>query len=424
MSFGRSGGRKLVSLTRVVRQKPHSRPLRRSKRRPLRERNHRRIEWPAAASGDVTKWRKKSLLNEKESTHRRGLLRIDICCFGLGYERVCGGRERKRRRVRERELLSTTSSGENVNRQNVSRQNVNRHFHSSYLRPHRRELLLELRRAALAGHFGHDIAVADRSLARGRCFEGRPLAENEKAKRETMQDPLHRRCFCFFSPSQPRQRTKKTVALLASPPCSRSMQLSLCSQYPPPSKAPSRRRRRRKRRRFPARHELSPALKPAAASAAAAAAALARRRPSRTRRRSSSSPRRRSPSSRHRSLARLRGRRRCGQGKRILGSSSSSSSSSSREENLGGLASRLLLLDLLPPPPAPEPLEQRGGLALSALLQGRQPRRGNLALLLREDPVRSRERWEDGRADASEKFGQIRLHLFVFSFPFFFLRQD
>jgi len=336
---------------------------------------------------------------------------------------VCGGRERKRRRVRERELLSTTSSGENVNRQNVSRQNVNRHFHSSYLRPHRRELLLELRRAALAGHFGHDIVVADRSLARGRCFEGRPLAENEKAKRETMQDPLHRRCFCFFSPSQPRQRTKKTVALLASPPCSRSMQLSLCSQYPPPSKAPSRRRRRRKRRRFPARHELSPALKPAAASAAAAAA-LARRRPSRTRRRSSSSPRRRSPSSRHRSLARLRGRRRCGQGKRILGSSSSSSSSSSREENLGGLASRLLLLDLLPPPPAPEPLEQRGGLALSALLQGRQPRRGNLALLLREDPVRSRERWEDGRADASEKFGQIRLHLFVFSFPFFFLRQD
>ena len=206
--------------------------------------------------------------------------------------------------------------------------------------------------------------------------------------------------FVFFFPFNLNNKTTEGP-LAINAILSLSIQISL-----PLSEARSRRRRRRrrkKRRKLSQLHELSPA--PLGPSASTSAASDCRRRDmNRARRRRPRRPRRssRGQHPRPRPLARLRRRhgRGRGQGRRPR-------SSSCRKALL-----RLAF--------APEPLQQRGGLALPAFFQRLQPRQGRLAFLGREGPVHARESREGGRADAREKFGQIRFHYF-FVFMFFSL---
>ena len=118
------------------------------------------------------------------------------CCALMSAASACviarGRREeyrRRKRRVSKKERPSSTTSSVRE-REKTS---IDSSFSVSYLRPHRRELLLELAHAT--GHFSHGVLVVSSFASR----VGKRDGEVPTARRETERENENEKCDSFFS---------------------------------------------------------------------------------------------------------------------------------------------------------------------------------------------------------------------------------
>jgi len=118
------------------------------------------------------------------------------CCALMSAASACviarGRREeyrRRKRRVSKKERPSSTTSSVRE-REKTS---IDSSFSVSYLRPHRRELLLELAHAT--GHFSHGVLVVSSFASR----VGKRDGVVPTARRETERENENEKCDSFFS---------------------------------------------------------------------------------------------------------------------------------------------------------------------------------------------------------------------------------